>query len=70
MTNWSRDRIAKNNLSMFEYCEKHNVRIRIRMNIRISGFEYCEKLSFHNLLSTVAICANSNFQDDVDMGRK
>jgi len=26
-----------------------------------SGFEYCEKLSFHILLSTVAICANSNF---------
>ena len=35
--------------------------IRIRMNIQISGFEYCEKLSFHILLSTVAICANSNF---------
>ncbi len=33
----------------------------IRMNIQISGFEYCEKLSFHILLSTVAICANSNF---------
>jgi hypothetical protein len=30
--------------------------------IQISGFEYCEKLSFHILLSTVAICANySNF---------
>ena len=30
ITNWSRDRIAKNDLSIFEYCEKHNVRIRIR----------------------------------------
>jgi hypothetical protein len=35
--------------------------IRIRMNIQMSRFEYCEKLSFHILLSTVAICANSKF---------